>query len=152
MNTPDLVGNCGYAEFDYPNLFLPDRLWIARFQNHSRMLGKFAWYLVSSDGVGQLTGILATGTSGSMKNLSQDAFLNITIALPPTNEQCAIADHLDRETARIDQLTAKVEAAIERLTEYRQALITSAVTGKIDVRSLSPTLSPRGEGVRMAAL
>ena len=40
---------------------------------------------------------------------------------------------LDRETARIDSLVAKVEQAIERLQEYRTALITAAVTGKIDV-------------------
>ena len=46
----------------------------------------------------------------------------------------AIAEYLDRETAKIDRLVAKVEAAIERLQEYRAALITAAVTGKIDVR------------------
>ena len=49
-------------------------------------------------------------------------------------EQQAIADFLDRETAKIDRMVAKVEAAIERLQEYRTALITAAVTGKIDVR------------------
>ena len=41
---------------------------------------------------------------------------------------------LDRETAKIDGMVAKVETAIERLQEYRTALITAAVTGKIDVR------------------
>ena len=40
----------------------------------------------------------------------------------------------DRKTAKIDELTAKIGAAIERLQEYRSALITAAVTGKIDVR------------------
>ena len=49
-------------------------------------------------------------------------------------EQHAIADFLDRETARIDGMVAKVQTAIERLQEYRTALITAAVTGKIDVR------------------
>jgi hypothetical protein len=49
-------------------------------------------------------------------------------------EQRAIADFLDRETAGIDGLVAKVKEAIERLQEYRTALITAAVTGKIDVR------------------
>ena len=38
------------------------------------------------------------------------------------------------ETAKLDALVAKVEIAIERLQEYRTALITAAVTGKIDVR------------------
>jgi type I restriction enzyme S subunit len=50
-------------------------------------------------------------------------------------EQGAMVDYLDRETARIDQMVAKVEEAIARLQEDRSALITAAVTGKIDVRS-----------------
>ena len=56
------------------------------------------------------------------------------LVLPPLQEQRAIAEFLDRETERIDALSARVESAIERLQEYRIALITAAVTGKIDVR------------------
>ena len=59
------------------------------------------------------------------------------IALPPVIEQRAIAAYLDCETDQLDALAARVESAITRLTEYRQALITSAVTGKIDVRGLA---------------
>ena len=50
-----------------------------------------------------------------------------------------IADYLDRETNKIDRMVAKVEEAIERLQEYRTALITAAVTGKIDVRGFRHT-------------
>ena len=50
------------------------------------------------------------------------------------DEQHAIAVFLDRETDRIDALASRVERAIERLQEHRTALITAAVTGKIDVR------------------
>jgi type I restriction enzyme S subunit len=53
---------------------------------------------------------------------------------PPLPEQTAIAAYLDLETAKLDALAGKVEAAVERLQEYRTALITAAVTGKIDVR------------------
>jgi hypothetical protein len=53
---------------------------------------------------------------------------------PDVSEQCAIAAFLDRETARIDALVAKVREAIDRLKELRTALISAAVTGKIDVR------------------
>lgn len=56
------------------------------------------------------------------------------VPLPSADEQITIAVFLDRETARIDRLIEKVETAIERLREYRAALITAAVTGKIDVR------------------
>jgi restriction endonuclease S subunit len=56
------------------------------------------------------------------------------VPLPPPKEQTAIASYLNAETARMDALLAKVEEAIERLQEFRTALITAAVTGKIDVR------------------
>jgi type I restriction enzyme S subunit len=58
----------------------------------------------------------------------------LRIAFPSLKEQRAIAGYLDRETAKIDRMVAKVDEAIERLQEYRTALITAAVTGKIDVR------------------
>ncbi len=77
----------------------------------------------------------------------------ILAVVPPVPEQRAIADFLDRETAKIDGMVSKVETAIERLQEYRTALITAAVTGKIDVRSviadnasLAEDLSPSRNG------
>ena len=60
------------------------------------------------------------------------------IPVPPLVEQQAIAAFLDRRLERIDALAARVEAAIERLAEYRAALIAAAVTGKIDVRGDMP--------------
>jgi len=71
---------------------------------------------------------------GTQQNIGMNVVENIPVALPPLPEQRAIADYLDRETGKLDRLTASVEAAIERLSEYRAALITAAVTGKIDVR------------------
>ncbi len=70
-------------------------------------------------------------------NLNTDIIKALAVPYPPSVEQSAIVDFLDRETAKIDQMTAKVQAAIERLQEYRGALITAAVTGKIDVRGAS---------------
>lgn len=70
-----------------------------------------------------------------MQNIAQQSVCNLWIPVPLLREQAAIAAHLDEETSKIDQMVAKVETAIERLQEYRTALITAAVTGKIDVRS-----------------
>ncbi len=56
------------------------------------------------------------------------------VVVPPTDEQSVIATFLDRETGRIDALIEKTEQSIELLREKRAALITAAVTGKIDVR------------------
>lgn len=59
------------------------------------------------------------------------------LAVPLLREQRTIAAFLDLETAKIDALAAKVGEGIERLKEYRTALISAAVTGKIDVRQAS---------------
>ncbi len=53
---------------------------------------------------------------------------------PPLAEQTAIAAYLDRETAKIDSLVATSRKAVELLREFRTALISAAVTGRIDVR------------------
>jgi hypothetical protein len=72
--------------------------------------------------------------SAAQPGLSVDAISALKIPVPPTKEQNLIAEYLDRETAKLDRMMEKVEAAIEKLQEYRTALVTAAVTGKIDVR------------------
>ena len=61
---------------------------------------------------------------------------DLVFARPALSEQQAIADFLDRETAKLDTLVAKVQEAIGRLKELRTALISAAVTGRIDVREV----------------
>jgi type I restriction enzyme S subunit len=97
----------------------------------------FLRYALLSDGFIKL---VDSSTYGSkMPRASWDFIGNCEMPIPPLPEQAAIAAYLDRETAKLDALVAKVEAAIERLQEYRTALITAAVTGKIDVRGAAPT-------------
>jgi len=81
----------------------------------------------------------------AMPKVNRETFRNLRLPIPPLPEQTAIADFLDRETAKIDRLIAKIETAIERLREYRTALITAAVTGKIDVREEVKTMIERGQ-------
>jgi len=63
-------------------------------------------------------------------------FKPIKVALPSIKEQHDIMEFLDRETAKFDELTTEAERAINFLQEHRMALISAAVTGKIDVRRL----------------
>ena len=49
MNTPDLVGECGYVDRDYPFLFIPDRLWQTNFKQNSTMNCKWLSYVLSSN-------------------------------------------------------------------------------------------------------
>ena len=57
------------------------------------------------------------------------------VPFPPLDEQRAIADYLDAETARIDALSSREESVIKLLQEYRTALITAAVTGQVAVET-----------------
>ena len=92
----------------------------------------FALYGMMSDYFQAQLQSLSTGSTAEGLKASKLPLLRLVA--PPTQEQRAIAGFLDGETAKIDSMVAKVETAIERLQEYRTALITAAVTGKIDVR------------------
>ena len=83
----------------------------------------------------------SNGVSYPAINASQIGELSITV--PPIHEQRAIAEYLDLKTARIDTLSERAGTAIERLNEYRAALINAAVTGKIDVRELVAAAEPK---------
>ncbi|MBX3347562.1 MAG: restriction endonuclease subunit S [Nitrospira sp.] len=93
----------------------------------------FLDYFLNSD---MATAQFETGTGGAIQqhfNITMAASLQILV--PPLPEQAAIVAYLATETTKVDTLVGKVEEAVERLQEYRTALITAAVTGKIDVRS-----------------
>jgi len=67
-------------------------------------------------------------------SLSQDLLKQMPVLIPQLEAQATIADFLDCETDKLDKLTTKIQEAIGKLKEYRTALISAAVTGKIDVR------------------
>ncbi|MBI5556741.1 MAG: restriction endonuclease subunit S [Deltaproteobacteria bacterium] len=78
--------------------------------------------------------VLLQMAGAALRRISVEKVGRLPVLLPEREEQTAIATYLDRETTKIDKLAEKVEAAIARLQEYRTALITAAVTGKIDIR------------------
>lgn len=135
MNTPELVGACGFVEEDNENLFLPDRLWLVSFTN--KLDPKFAWLILTEDRMRSLIGNLATGTSGSMKNLSQSDFRDLSIPLPDRTEQQNIIEFLEDSFQKIDVLIETALSAVELMQEHRASLISEAVTGKIDVRGIN---------------
>ena len=74
------------------------------------------------------------GQGSTFMELGQGDLSRVRMAKPPLWEQRALVRFLNRETERVTNLTSHTQAAIQRLQEYRTALITAAVTGKIDVR------------------
>lgn len=133
MNTPELVGACGYVDKSYSNIFLPDRLWQVHFKTHTNV--KYIWYYLRSKCVRFYISSLSTGTSSSMQNISQSQLGDINIVLPTSNQQSKIADYLDKKCSAIDSVIEKKQALIEKLTEYKKSLIYEVVTGKKEVCS-----------------
>lgn len=93
---------------------------------------RYLLYALNSTPSQQRFSALAKGAT--FREITLDMLRRLAVPLPPLSEQEAIAAYLDAETAKLDALTAKVRRAIERLQEYRTALISAAVTGQIDVR------------------
>lgn len=78
-----------------------------------------------------LTSVFSQST---IQNVNAEKYGNLFLTIPAIDEQQTIVSFLDRETARIDGLISRIREAIEKLREYSTALVSAAVTGKIDVR------------------
>jgi type I restriction enzyme, S subunit len=89
----------------------------------------YVMYAAASRGV-----FVAGGNPNTIDHLTAIQLRHYRLLFPTKEEQVRITAVLDEETAKIDALIAKVRDGIEKLKEYRTALISAAVTGKIDVR------------------
>jgi type I restriction enzyme S subunit len=126
MNTPELVGECGYVERDFHALFLPDRLWMTKSSQSSELCVKWLAYLLASEEYKRRIKESATGTSGSMKNLSKSVFLSLPIPFPSDKEQRAIAAAL----ADVDALLARLDQLIAKKRDLKQAAMQQLLTGQ----------------------
>lgn len=79
-----------------------------------------------------------TSVGATMDNLNASILSSIKLPLPPKGEQELIVCAIQEQQAALDALCRLSEAAIDTLQERRAALISAAVTGKIDVRGLVP--------------
>jgi type I restriction enzyme S subunit len=104
--------------------------------------------LLSRVGQGQFRSLLYGGTK---EGLGLSDVTNLMVIVPTLDEQKRITAYLDRETAKLDALIARVREGIEKLREYRAALISAAVTGKIDVRQLDLGGSGNPQGLAESA-
>jgi type I restriction enzyme S subunit len=133
MNAPELVGASGYVAVDYPNLFLPDRLWQTVFYEEGNMNVYWLSKVLITRGFRNCITAIANGSSPSMKNISKGEFLNLKIAVPPIDEQDQIVSAIETNSSKIATAISLKEQEIEKLKEYKATLINSAVTGKIKV-------------------
>ena len=96
-------------------------------------IGKYLFYLMLSGRFIEYCNSISYGVK--MPRTAVDDILNAQIPITTDQEQVQIADFLDRKTGQIDELIAIEGRKVELLKEYRQSLISEAVTGKIDVRN-----------------
>lgn len=94
----------------------------------------FACYVTLSHPFRNMGAASMYGAAGQQR-VPEDFVKDFTMGIPPVLEQRAIAAFLDHETGRVDSIIDKALTAVDRLREYRTALISAAVTGKIDVRN-----------------
>ena len=123
------VGRCSILSGISENTIIQNALHRVRESNKSTV--KYLDYVIQHTANSKWFSILCN--KATIAHLTSEKLINLSIPLPPLAEQTAIADYLDEQTAHIDCLSQKVEQAIGRLKEYRTALITQAVTGKIKV-------------------
>ena len=71
----------------------------------------------------------------TIQNVNGEKYSNFQLPIPSRQERKQIVASLDRKTTQIDELISTEQRKIELLKEYRQSLISEAVTGKIDVRN-----------------
>ena len=94
--------------------------------------GQFVYYYLSSN---FYKVALEGNAKSTVDSLRLPQFLNFEFSVPTLEEQSLIVSFLDKEVAKIDSLVEKSEAVIQLMQERRTALISAAVTGKIDVRN-----------------
>jgi type I restriction enzyme S subunit len=112
---------------DRPSLIDPN---LMGWEINTRAVPKFIAYTLKSRKLDVLADV-STVPQINNKHIAPERF-----PVPPYNEQEKIVDYIDSEIAKIDSLTTDAARAVDLLQERRTALISAAVTGKIDVRGL----------------
>ena len=129
MNTPQLVGACGYVAEDAKGYFLPDRLW--QVINSKPEKYDFRWlnYLLNQYRYKNAIHAVATGTSNSMKNISKERLLEIRIPRPSIEEQKFIV----KAISDIEALIYDLEKLIKKKQNIFTGTMQSLLSGKIRI-------------------
>ena len=124
------IGTLSYVDIDAE--FLVSYSCVTIKPNPQRVTGKYLFYYLKSQAF--LQAIQQQINSNTQGNVGVDSLRNVRILLPSVFEQERIIDVLKNDLIKMDNLIAKSRLAIQLMQERRTALISAAVTGKIDVR------------------
>ena len=118
MNTPERVGACGYVSTDFPNLFLPDRLWKLKFQDTVDTY--FVYMMLVSSAYKEKITSMASGTSGSMYNIPKETFLNLQLVIPAKIDE---QKQLGKILKKIDTLITLHQRKYEKLVNIKKSML-----------------------------
>lgn len=122
----NLVGKCGMIDSESNGHTFGVFMTVFRSEKN-----KYLFYIFQSQLFKSQIGSFLTTT---INQLTINFLNNLTVPLPPDNEQIEIYEYLKDKTSEIEELLEDIKSHINNLKQYRQSLIYEAVTGKIDVR------------------
>lgn len=129
-----LIGKCGRVTPEFVGCYFGAFNTVFRSK-----AADYIYYVLNSSLFEFQSGSYLTST---INQLTIGTLSSFVVPLPPPVEQKKIVELLEAETTKLDELVSNVQSAIDRLAEYRTALITAATTGKIDVRKVAvPSLA-----------
>jgi len=129
------VGRAAFWRDELPRCAYQKALHRLRPLDHERDNPRFLFFVMYAASKGGV--FIAGGNPNTIPHLTGEKLRVYRFAYPPRTEQDAIVSRLDQATEQLDRVCELAEAVIGRLSEYRQTVISAAVTGKIDVREAS---------------
>jgi type I restriction enzyme S subunit len=100
---------------------------------NNRLISDYAYLLITSEGVVSELSLESKGST--MDNLNTETIGRVRLPVPPVNEQLEVLAYANEVAGKFRNLIEKATSAINLMQERRTALISAAVTGKIDVRN-----------------
>ena len=125
MNTAELVGATAYVWKSKENIYIPDRLWKANFKPNVNPI--FVWQLLIQRSTKEQIRKIASGTSGSMKNISKSGLLGIEVINVDINKQNEFADFVKQ----VDKLKSQMETSLKELEANFNSLMQKAFKGEL---------------------
>lgn len=128
-NTKELLGSASLVHETRGRMIFNDKLY--RLNLADELVPEYAITVLQSPLARLQYERDATGTSGSMQNIGQDTIKNLLMPIPPSDEQISIGQHVADFDRRLTSMIERIQESVAQLNEYRAALVTAAVTGKI---------------------
>ncbi len=125
-NTREMVGATCVVDTKYENLFLPDKIWRLDLKQDCAS-NWYVKFLLSHEGFRENLRKVATGTSGSMLNISKAKLKKLRIPLPPVTLQNQFAQHIEK----IEQQKQQAQVSLEKSQALFNSLLQRAFKGEL---------------------